>query len=94
MLEGRLRFLRSRVAVSTLTVQLHEPSPVLAPLVDKAPGLTLGPYGQWFNRNETWAEQAHAWIDYIARSSYLLLGEDQAAVFRFDGNRSRQSLTT
>lgn len=29
--EGRLRFLRSRVAVSTLTVQLHEPSPVLAP---------------------------------------------------------------
>jgi len=29
--EGRLRFLRSRVAVSTLTVQLHEPAPVLAP---------------------------------------------------------------
>jgi hypothetical protein len=29
--EGRLRFLRTRVAVSTLTVQLHEPSPVLAP---------------------------------------------------------------
>ncbi|MFL5385437.1 MAG: DUF4349 domain-containing protein, partial [Longimicrobiaceae bacterium] len=29
--EGRLRFLRTRAAVSTLTVQLHEPSPVLAP---------------------------------------------------------------
>jgi hypothetical protein len=29
--EGRLRFLRSRVAVSTLTVELHEPLPVLAP---------------------------------------------------------------
>ena len=29
--EGRLRFLRSRVAVSTLTVQLHEPSPLLEP---------------------------------------------------------------
>ena len=28
------------------------------PLVGKAPGLTLGPFGQWFNRNETWAEQA------------------------------------
>jgi hypothetical protein len=42
------------------------------PLVDKAPGLTLGPYGQWFNRNETWAEQARPWIDYLARSSYML----------------------
>jgi hypothetical protein len=29
--EGRLRYLRSRVSVSTLTIQLHEPSPVLAP---------------------------------------------------------------
>lgn len=42
------------------------------PLVGKAPGLTLGPYGQWFNRNETWAEQARPWIDYLARSSFLL----------------------
>ncbi len=42
------------------------------PLIGKAPGLTLGPYGQWFNRNETWAEQSAPWIDYIARSSYLL----------------------
>lgn len=42
------------------------------PLVDKPPGLTLGPYGQWFNRNETWAEQARPWIDYLSRSSYLL----------------------
>ena len=42
------------------------------PLIGKAPGLTLGPYGQWFNRNETWAEEAGPWITYIARSSYLL----------------------
>ena len=42
------------------------------PLVDKAPGLTLGPYGQWFNRNETWAEEARPWVDYLARSSYML----------------------
>ena len=42
------------------------------PLVGKAPGLTLGPFGQWFNRNETWAEQAGAWIDYLARSSFML----------------------
>jgi hypothetical protein len=44
------------------------------PLVGKgtAPGLTLGPFGQWFNRNETWAEQAGTWVDYLARTSYLL----------------------
>ena len=42
------------------------------PLVGKAPGMTLGPFGQWFNRNETWAEQAGPWVDYLARSSYLL----------------------
>ena len=42
------------------------------PLVDKAPGLTLGPYGQWFNRNETWADEARPWVDYLARSSYML----------------------
>jgi hypothetical protein len=42
------------------------------PLVGKAPGLTLGPYGQWFNRNETWAEQAKPWLDYLSRSSFLL----------------------
>jgi hypothetical protein len=42
------------------------------PLVGKAPGLTLGPFGQWFNRNETWAEQAGPWIRYLARTSYLL----------------------
>ena len=44
------------------------------PLVGKgtAPGLTLGPFGQWFNRNETWAEEAGAWVDYLARTSFLL----------------------
>ena len=42
------------------------------PLVGKAPGMTLGPFGQWFNRNETWAEQANVWIDYLARTSFLL----------------------
>jgi hypothetical protein len=42
------------------------------PLVDKGPGLSLGPFGQWFTRNETWAEQAKAWVTYLARSSFLL----------------------
>jgi alpha-L-rhamnosidase len=44
------------------------------PLVDntKKPGMTLGPFGQWFNRNETWAEQAGPWVDYLARTSFML----------------------
>lgn len=40
--------------------------------IDKAPGLSLGPFGQFFNRHETWAEMAKPWLDYIARASYLL----------------------
>lgn len=42
------------------------------PLVDKKPGLTLGPFGQWFNRNETWANEAGPWVTYIGRNSYML----------------------
>lgn len=42
------------------------------PVDDKMPGLGLGPFGQWFTRNETWAEQAKPWMDYLSRSSYLL----------------------
>ena len=42
------------------------------PLLDKAPGLSLGPFGQWFTRNETWAELARPWIQYLARSCFML----------------------
>lgn len=42
------------------------------PVDDKIPGLGLGPFGQWFNRHETWAEQAKAWTAYLSRSAYLL----------------------
>jgi (4-O-methyl)-D-glucuronate---lignin esterase len=42
------------------------------PVPDMAPGLTLGPYGLWFNRNQTWADYAEPWVTYLARCSYLL----------------------
>jgi hypothetical protein len=42
------------------------------PLIGKAPGLGLGPFGQWFNRNETWAQDAGPWVSYLARTSYML----------------------
>jgi hypothetical protein len=42
------------------------------PTDDKIPGLGLGPFGQWFNRHDTWAEYAKPWTTYLTRSSYLL----------------------
>ena len=42
------------------------------PRDDVKPGLGLMIFGQWFNRHETWAEQAKAWTDYLARSSFML----------------------
>jgi len=50
--------------------EIHESSH--QPVVDMAPGMTLGHYGVWFNRADTWAEQAAPWVSYLARCSYLL----------------------
>jgi hypothetical protein len=59
------------------------------PLVGKAPGLTLGPFGQWFNRNETWANEAGPWVNYLARNSYMLQqGHFGADVIYFYGEDS------
>jgi hypothetical protein len=59
------------------------------PFVDKAPGLSLGPCGQWFNRNDTWAEQANVWTKYLARNSFLLQqGKFAADVIYFYGEDS------
>ena len=59
------------------------------PLPDRAPGLTLGRYGQWFTRHETWAEAAKPWISYLARSSYLLQqGQFAADILYFYGEGS------
>src|SRR5216683_3131719 len=59
------------------------------PLLDKVPGLGLGPFGQWFTRNETWAEQAKAWVTYLARNSYLLQqGRFAADIVYFYGEDS------
>jgi hypothetical protein len=59
------------------------------PVADKIPGLSLGPYGQWFTRHETWAEQAQPWISYLARSSFMLQqGKFVADVLYFYGEDS------
>jgi len=59
------------------------------PVDDKIPGLSLGPFGQWFNRHETWAEKATPWVSYLARSSYMLQqGEFAADVVYYYGEDS------
>ena len=56
------------------------------PVNDKIPGLGLGPFGQWFTRHETWAEQSGAWTTYLARNCYMLQqGKFVADVIYFYG---------
>nr|WKN38715.1 glycosyl hydrolase [Tunicatimonas sp. TK19036] len=56
------------------------------PLDDKMPGFSLGPFGQYFTRQETWAEQAKPWIDYLARSCHMLQqGSNVADVLYYYG---------
>lgn len=60
------------------------------PVDDKIPGEGLQIYGQWFHRHETWAEQAKPWMDYLARSCYMLQQgkyvADVAYYYGDDGN--------
>jgi hypothetical protein len=42
------------------------------PWLERAPGLTLGPFGVHYDRTETWWEQARAWHQYLARCQFLL----------------------
>lgn len=59
------------------------------PVDDKLPGLSLAIFGQYFNRHESWAEMARPWIDYIARSSYMLQqGRNVADVAYFYGEEA------
>lgn len=44
----------------------HQPDTV------EKPGLTLGPFGQTFTRNEAWGPLAKPWVDYLSRSSFML----------------------
>ncbi len=44
----------------------------LQPFVDRKPGLSLAFFGQFFNRNDTWAGRAKPWVDYLARTSWML----------------------
>lgn len=64
-------------------------SSVHQPLDDYLPGMSMATIGQFFNRHITWAEMARPWMDYIARSSYLLQqGRNVADVLYFYGEEA------
>lgn len=59
------------------------------PVTEKAPGLSLAIFGQHFNRLDTWAEQAKPWVDYLARTAYLLQqGRNVAGVLYAHGEEA------
>ncbi|HWI87580.1 MAG TPA: glycosyl hydrolase [Sphingomonas sp.] len=59
------------------------------PRDDRQPGLSLMIFGQAFTRHETWAEMARPWIDYMARTSFLLQqGRDVADIAYFYGEEA------
>lgn len=47
-------------------VYAHQPHP------DVKPGMTMGPFGTHFNRNNNWLEQAKPWFDYLRRCQFML----------------------
>ncbi|MET0180665.1 MAG: glycosyl hydrolase, partial [Novosphingobium sp.] len=62
---------------------------VHVPTDAKKPGLALGMFGQYFNRNESWAELAKPWIDYLARNSLMLQqGRNVADIGYFHGEEA------
>jgi len=61
---------------------VHQPT-------DRAPGISLSIFGQYFNRHESWAELARPWVDYIARNSFMLQqGRNVADVAYFSGEEA------
>jgi alpha-L-rhamnosidase len=60
------------------------------PLTDKKPGFSLGPFGQYFTRQETWAEAGgKAWMEYLGRSSYMFQqGKNVADILYYYGENT------
>ena len=44
----------------------------MQPWLDYKPGMTMGPWGQHYERTQTWWEESRAWHEYLARCQFLL----------------------
>lgn len=64
------------------------------PLDDRKPGFSLGPFGQYFTRLETWAEAGgKVWMQYLGRSSYMLQqGKNVADILYYYGENTNITL--
>ncbi len=63
------------------------------PFADRAPGVTMGPWGLNFERTNTWWEPGAAWLKYIARCQWLLSqGEPVSDVLFFYGEWAPNTL--
>jgi len=70
------------VNLPIIHTSVHQP-------MDAKPGLPFHIIGQYFNRLDSWAEMAKPWIDYMARSSFMLQqGHSQADVAYFYGEEA------
>lgn len=63
------------------------------PFVDRAPGVTMGPWGLNFERTQTWWEPGAAWLKYIARCQWMLSrGQPVSDVLFFYGEWAPNTL--
>lgn len=61
----------------------HQPHPTATP------GMTMGPWGFNFDRNNTWFDQSRGWLEYLARCQFMLQqGTFVADVLYFTGEGS------
>lgn len=59
------------------------------PVDDKVPGLSLGIFGQYFNRHEAWGQLARPWVDYLSRNALMLqAGRNHADIAYFFGEEA------
>ncbi|MDR2673955.1 MAG: hypothetical protein LBC18_03575 [Opitutaceae bacterium] len=65
---------------------VHQPHP------DAAPGMTMGPFGFFFERTNTWFGQSSGWLAYLSRCQHMLRqGAPAADVLYFTGERPPDS---
>jgi hypothetical protein len=44
----------------------------MQPWLDRKPGMTMGPWGQHYERTQTWWEESIAWHQYLSRCQFML----------------------
>jgi hypothetical protein len=56
--------------INCFVMQGHAMQPWTTP--ERAPGVAFGPWGQHFERTQTWHQQSRIWNEYVTRCQYLL----------------------